>query len=235
MCVNVPWFLQVLWTAARKFMNKQTLSKISVSGDSFDALHELVDPSELPVSLGGTCVDAAGSTTANTTAADADAGGAAAAAAGSSAVDPIVRAVWARASAPTGDDADDDTDALPERAVVGARGSHDVTVDVDTAGSVVVWEFRPVEHDISVSVTFSAAATGDGEGEGEGAAAAAVATVADAVVKPATRHDHTTLERGSFEAPGPGTLKVTFDNSYSFFRSKTVMYAVSVASGEEAS
>ena len=66
------------------------------------------------------------------------------------------------------------------------------------------------------------------------AAAGAAADAADAVVKPATRHDHTTLERGSFTAPGPGTLKITFDNSYSFFRSKTVMYAVSVAGGEDA-
>ena len=199
--VHVPWFLQLLWGAAAKFMNKQTLSKISVSGASLDALHEIVgDAAQLPASLGGTSP----------------------AAAAAAAMLPAWEAVM-----PLVEGEELDADAQYEALEVGGRGSAAVTAEL-AAGATAIWEFRAKEFDIGASVSFRPSATA-------AAAAAAGEAAGDVEAKCMERHHADALTRGSFVAPEAGVVTVTFDNSYSMFRSKTVLYTLTVmaAAGDD--
>lgn len=187
--VHVPWFLQLLWGAAAKFMNKQTLSKISVSGASLDALHEIVgDAAQLPASLGGASPTAAAA----------------------AAMLPAWEAVL-----PLVEGEELDADAQYEALEVGGRANAAVTAEL-VAGATAIWEFRAKEFDIGASVSFRPSAAAAGEAAG------------DVEVKCMERHHADALTRGSFVAPEAGVVTVTFDNSYSMFRSKTVLYTLTV-------
>lgn len=91
-----------------------------------------------------------------------------------------------------------------------SRGdSHTLPVTV-TAGSRLHWRFQVEDHDIAFSVTFT---TDDGT-------SARVASV-----QPRLRLKH---EQSSFLAERPGVVALTWDNSYSRFRGKNIVYSVCV-------
>lgn len=54
--INAPYIFTSIWAVCRNFLDAKTLSKIIILGSNYrDTLHELVDDSNLPAFLGGTC------------------------------------------------------------------------------------------------------------------------------------------------------------------------------------
>jgi len=55
-CVNVPWFLSLMWTAGKRILPKRTLQKIVVSQKpGAKRVQSVISPENLPPALGGTC------------------------------------------------------------------------------------------------------------------------------------------------------------------------------------
>jgi hypothetical protein len=53
--INAPWLFSAIWTVISGFLDEKTAAKISVLGSSYQSeLLELVDPENLPITLGGT-------------------------------------------------------------------------------------------------------------------------------------------------------------------------------------
>jgi hypothetical protein len=94
---------------------------------------------------------------------------------------------------------------------VAASANHQVKVEVEK-GSLVSWEYRTRPEDISFAATFLP--------KGAGKEAKQI------LCKLMRRPSHVRSMDGGFEAKTDGTLTLTWDNSYSTFRAKTVLFRV---------
>lgn len=108
--------------------------------------------------------------------------------------------------------------ALPDSGAdfyVGARSSTDVPTRFENTGSTLDWVLSLKSHNIQLTISF----VNDGGEE----------TVVQEMVK-------TDSMEGRFVSPGPGTLTLKLDNSYSMLRSKTVNLAATISDdGDEQS
>jgi hypothetical protein len=74
--------------------------------------------------------------------------------------------------------------------------------------------FETEDHDIGFSASFVPAG---GSGDLDAAVVVSAPCRVDA---------HRLPQQGRFDAPGPGTLTLTWDNAYSMFRAKNLLYSV---------
>jgi len=55
--INAPSTFTVIWNAVKPWLSKETAAKVDILGSDYeDVLLDLVDPENLPSSLGGTCI-----------------------------------------------------------------------------------------------------------------------------------------------------------------------------------
>ena len=55
--INAPSTFTVIWNVVKPWLSKETASKVDILGSDYkDVLLDLVDPENLPSSLGGTCI-----------------------------------------------------------------------------------------------------------------------------------------------------------------------------------
>jgi len=105
-------------------------------------------------------------------------------------------------------------DADMTKIEIKSKGSETIKVEVPEGKSIVSWEFRSIDKNIGFKASFIPK---DSDKPVE--------------VRPSKVYDaHVTTVVDSYEAETPGTLVVVFDNSYSRWTAKTVLYQVSVAS-----
>ena len=107
-------------------------------------------------------------------------------------------------------DLDEDNKGQPGRScvTVGSGKTSPVELKVPLEGSILSWKFKTEENDISYSVTFG-----------------------DKVLVKNQRVDcHSRPVEGSIICPSTGVYTLTFDNSFSRFRSKLVKYKITVES-----
>lgn len=55
--INAPSTFTVIWNVVKLWLSKETAAKVDILGSDYkDVLLDLVDPENLPSSLGGTCI-----------------------------------------------------------------------------------------------------------------------------------------------------------------------------------
>jgi len=110
-----------------------------------------------------------------------------------------------------------------KEAKIPARAKHVVTAEIVTpaAGGKMTasWSYRLKKHDISTEVHFIQKGSDESKKK---------------IVEKSKRHsvdeDYVT---GYFETTEQGTLHISFDNSYSYFTSKDLLYSTDVASSDD--
>lgn len=123
----------------------------------------------------------------------------------------------------TGELLDPTADHLDE-IVVPNRSKREVRVTVPVAGARVRYTFSVATHGVSVEALFL---HGDGDGHEAAERPTGESTVLRAGGVDKVKADNGTV-KGEWLCPAPGVLVVTFDNSYSILRSKTVSYSFKV-------
>lgn len=103
------------------------------------------------------------------------------------------------------------SDANVHKVTIGRRSRHGVPLTVDVAGSTVCWEVDCKNCDVQLLLAFDCP-TGN-----------------EVVVEPIRIDDAFGVEKGYFLAERVGTYTLVLDNSYSFLRSKTVLYKAFVS------
>jgi hypothetical protein len=106
---------------------------------------------------------------------------------------------------------------------------HETSIVVG-AGDRVSWSARTTGKDIGFGVDFTPAARPPSAGAG-----ALAAPAARRVLLPAARRDlYAAMESGSALCETAGTVRLVFDNSYSWFADKELRYRVDVLKADEA-
>jgi hypothetical protein len=55
--INAPSTFTIIWNVVKPWLSKETAEKVDILGSDYkDVLLDLVDPENLPSSLGGTCI-----------------------------------------------------------------------------------------------------------------------------------------------------------------------------------
>jgi len=102
------------------------------------------------------------------------------------------------------------------KVVVGARSQHELKIKLEAKSELVSWEFRLDSNNIGFGVTY--------EGEDK----------KETVIEESSKHEASIdLISGGAKVTGPGTLKLTWDNSFSLLTGKTIFYRVDQVSESE--
>jgi hypothetical protein len=100
---------------------------------------------------------------------------------------------------------------------VPAKGVDQAVIPVEKIGSKVQWKFQAVDYDISFGLYFSPPVPSGGAGGAE-----------VELIKTVRIDANVCTQEGEWEAVNAGSYLLRFDNSYSRFRSKTVLYSTTV-------
>lgn len=101
-------------------------------------------------------------------------------------------------------------------AVIQPGECFEVPFHVDSPEATLRWQFKTKSHDIGFSVLFKPVGNDDDDGKEKVAYSRITATKS--------------AKSGSLVCDRPGTYICTFDNSYSRFREKTLVYMVGISS-----
>eukprot|EP00455_Lapot_gusevi_P040784 TRINITY_DN4653_c0_g5_i2.p2 TRINITY_DN4653_c0_g5~~TRINITY_DN4653_c0_g5_i2.p2 ORF type:complete len:190 (-),score=53.68 TRINITY_DN4653_c0_g5_i2:55-624(-) len=113
-----------------------------------------------------------------------------------------------------------DESAMDLKEQVVARGSKFEASIRGPAGAVYGWYFKTVAHDIGFGVKFIPDVA-----EGEEA-------VADVVIAPKRLPAHEYAIQGTYQSAQAGTLHFEWDNTFSYFKSKTIKYMIRFSENE---
>jgi len=103
-----------------------------------------------------------------------------------------------------------DPDGGYTKAVVNARDKHELKIKVEAKSELVSWEFRIESNNIAFGVKYESEADKK-----------------ENVIEESSKHESSSdLISGGSKVSGPGTLTLTWDNSFSLLTGKTVFYRV---------
>ena len=121
---------------------------------------------------------------------------------------------------------------------VSARGTEDIDVAVDTVGTVLQWRFQSRQHDIGFSVVYKGETEQQGDDDATGSKSVPRASSNDShngedhhveVVKMTRVDADIVTQEGEVQVAKRGQYALRFDNSFSRFRAKTVVYTLNVS------
>lgn len=203
---------QMFWSIVSAWIDPVTRAKFIILGSDYqEKLLELIDADQLPAEYGGTCDGSQCGT-----------------AVGKPAGTPCIK-LHDQAEAMKAFEVDESTLDMKEQ-VVPSGTKHEVVV-AGEAGTVFSWYIKTTSHDIEVAVDFVANAADAGgsasAADASAAAAASPAAVAPQIVVANKRFPTGEIPvQGSFQCKVAGALKFVFDNSYSYWTSKTCRYHI---------
>ncbi|KAH8038786.1 hypothetical protein HPB51_003270 [Rhipicephalus microplus] len=195
--INAPKIYPIIYNMVKPFLSEETAKKIHVFGkDKWkDALLQDIAPEELPVHWGGTMTGPDGDPRCTHIV---GAGG------------PVPCSCYTAPSRRLS------SDQNLKMCVVEKKSAVPLTVEVTEAGSILRWEFQTENYDIGFGVFFVPDSIGAVNGDGSGDMQELVAMQ--------RVNCHLVPEDGMLVCSAPGKYVLKFDNSFSWYRSKKLLY-----------
>lgn len=200
--IKAPKIFPIAYALVKPFLNEVTRNKVKIlGGDWKTEILEYIDKDNLPEYYGGKCRDPDG--------------------------DPLCRSrICYGGDVPLTYYCNENykTDSLTEESYqVGCvkRGTAlKLSFEVESAGSVLSWQYKSLDHDIGFGVFFTE--------KGKAGSKAVEEMI------PTERRDcHMIPEEGSILCEKPGIYILRFDNSYSWTRNKKILYNVEISTSTD--
>jgi phosphatidylinositol/phosphatidylcholine transfer protein len=197
--INAPWYYSVMWKIIRPLVDPVTRQKVHVLGSNFkEVLLQHIDADQLPIEYGGSA---------------------------------NIRVPHYEGKVMNAEDFD--PELKEENVAAGTR--MEKQIKIGWHGGSVSWFFRTQSKDIKFSVEWipdePAAAAGTGTGTGTSDDSKDIVSTGahrHFIVEPIKVDSSKTRVQGSEDFNCPGTIVIIWDNSYSYFTSKTIRYNVGV-------
>lgn len=198
--INAPKIYPIIYNMVKPFLSEETAKKIHVFGkDKWkEALLQDIAPEELPVHWGGTMTGPDGDPRCTHIV---GAGG------------PVPCSCYTAPSRRLS------SDQNLKMCVIEKKSAVPLTVEVTEAGSILRWEFQTENYDIGFGVFFVPDPNGTVNGGGDGGGGDMQELVAMQRV-----NCHLVPEDGMLVCNAPGKYVLKFDNSFSWYRSKKLLY-----------
>ncbi|XP_049520711.1 SEC14-like protein 2 [Dermacentor silvarum] len=198
--LGTPKIYPIIYNMVKPFLSEETAKKIHVFGkDKWkEALLQDIAPEELPVHWGGTMTGPDGDPRCTHIV---GAGG------------PVPCSCYTAPSRRLS------SDQNLKMCVIEKKSAVPLTVEVTEAGSILRWEFQTENYDIGFGVFFVPDSNGTVNGDGGGGSGDMQELVAMQRV-----NCHLVPEDGMLVCNAPGKYVLKFDNSFSWYRSKKLLY-----------
>lgn len=198
--INAPRIFSMFYTMVKPFLSEETRKKVEIHGKSGwkEAIHKYIDPDEIPLHWGGNCVDDI----------DGSAKCLSKVCAGGK-VDPSYYTLQ-------GDGVSEHKDLKSK--VIAKKGTFKIECEVDKPGSTIGYTFKTESHDIAFGITFQPIKHKIDVPDD---------TPVDLI--PIERVNcHLIAEDGNLICLNKGKYTLIFDNSFSWYRSKKILFNVQV-------